>query len=170
MTTTTDQEWTVQIEASTDGQIWQALHPAETTTGAAAEQVATDVAANQTVADGGLWRVRVWTGRDADTGTEPAAEWRSDDEPTEAVVWTLARGDNRYARAVEPDLPLPAEVLAWAEQHGYGEDDPEPYILIEPADEQGIVLNVVDTLLGELPASEVAEIRERIERQVTQRA
>nr|MDT0658013.1 type II toxin-antitoxin system Phd/YefM family antitoxin [Micromonospora sp. DSM 115978] len=65
--------YTIEIQESADGQAWQALAPAETVTdGESAEQVAQDVAVNQNVADGGLWRVCIWRGADADTGTEPA--------------------------------------------------------------------------------------------------
>lgn len=71
--------YTVEIEASNpDGTIWQALAPAETVTafnGETAEQVAAFAATNQDIADGDHWRVRVWEGRDADTGAEPAAEF-----------------------------------------------------------------------------------------------
>ncbi|MCX5070896.1 hypothetical protein OOJ91_34170 [Micromonospora lupini] len=71
--------FTVQIEAgNADGSIWQALHPAETVESdeddTTAAQFAAAVAADQNLAEGSNWRVRVWTGPDADTGTEPAAE------------------------------------------------------------------------------------------------
>lgn len=67
--------YTVQIQASNSDQtIWQALHPAEnveadeTTT---LDLIAEDVADDQNIAEGGDWRVCVWAGADADTGTEP---------------------------------------------------------------------------------------------------
>lgn len=71
--------YTVVIQASdADGDIWQALHPAETiTTADSAEQVARDVAQNQNLAEGTGWRVRVWLGDDTDTATEPAAEYHA---------------------------------------------------------------------------------------------
>jgi len=68
-------EYTVEIQAGDErGDVWQALHPAETVTaleGESAEQIAAFAATNQTVADGGNWRVCVWEGADADTGSEP---------------------------------------------------------------------------------------------------
>lgn len=69
--------FTVEIQASNDDfTIWQALHPAENvdSDGTPAD-VAADVARNQNVAEGHNWRVRVWDGADADTTTEPAAEY-----------------------------------------------------------------------------------------------
>lgn len=79
--------YTVEIEAGNDdGTIWQAVHPAETVdtatwtrTGAEWEPsaVAEEVAAHQTVAEAGRFRVRVWPGADADTGSEPAATFIS---------------------------------------------------------------------------------------------
>lgn len=67
--------YTVQIQASNEaGTTWQALAPAETVTDPIAdsiEQLAQDVAVNQTIADGDNWRVCVWRGADADTGVEP---------------------------------------------------------------------------------------------------
>lgn len=68
--------FTVQIEASNaDGTIWQALAPAETVdSDDTAAELAAEVAANQNIAEGSNWRVRVWDGEDADTGTDPAAE------------------------------------------------------------------------------------------------
>lgn len=75
-------QYTVVVEASNeDGTIWQALEPAENIDTAAwgdkpwtAEEVAAVTASDQNIADGENWRVRVWEGQDADTGTEPAAE------------------------------------------------------------------------------------------------
>lgn len=68
--------YTVQIQAGNSDQvIWQGLHAAEnveadeTTT---AEMIAEDAASIQNIAEGSNWRVCVWTGADADTGTEPA--------------------------------------------------------------------------------------------------
>lgn len=68
--------YTVQIEGSADGQTWQAVHPAENVSDfdGTAQELADWTATNQTVADGETWRVRVWDGADADTGTEPTAE------------------------------------------------------------------------------------------------
>lgn len=65
----------VQIEASNaEGTIWQALLPAEAVEyDGTAPAVAEMTAANQNVADGDGWRVRVWEGAEA-TG-EPAAEY-----------------------------------------------------------------------------------------------
>lgn len=65
--------WTVLIEAEGEGDIWQALHPAETIEDPGpAEDLATSVAYHQTVAEGAGWRVRVWRGADADEhGSEP---------------------------------------------------------------------------------------------------
>lgn len=72
-------KYTVRIEAAgMDGDKWQALEPAENvtmSTDATADVVAALAAANQTVATGEGWRVRVWLGHDADTATEPAAEY-----------------------------------------------------------------------------------------------
>lgn len=67
--------YTIEIQASNDDQtIWQTLAPAETIdSDDTAAEVAAEVAANQTIAEGSNWRVRVWEGADADTGTEPAA-------------------------------------------------------------------------------------------------
>jgi hypothetical protein len=66
-------DYTVEIQASdADRDIWQALHPAENGTGDSAEEIARWTAGNQNVADGPNWRVCVWNGHDADTGTEPA--------------------------------------------------------------------------------------------------
>lgn len=61
--------WTVQIEAANaSGEIWQALHPAETMQEeATAQEVAEMVVQNQTIVDphdSGLWRVLVWAGSD----------------------------------------------------------------------------------------------------------
>lgn len=74
-------EFTIQIQAGGDGDIWQGLHPAETVTAATAQDAAGFTAANQTIADGGTWRVVVWAGADADTGATPAMiTYRYDDE------------------------------------------------------------------------------------------
>jgi hypothetical protein len=75
MTSQAMSDYIVEIQASnSDGTIWQALAPAETVTtdDASAEEVAREVAGNQNIAEGGNWRVCVWDGADADTGTEPA--------------------------------------------------------------------------------------------------
>lgn len=65
--------YTAEIQASTpDGNVWQALHPAETVfakPGETAQDIAEWVAGNQTIADGGNWRVVVWRGEDM--GAEP---------------------------------------------------------------------------------------------------
>jgi hypothetical protein len=67
--------YTVEFQASDDsGQVWQAMHPAETVTAFNDEtvgQVARFAAGNQDIAEGTNWRVAVWDGRDADTGTDP---------------------------------------------------------------------------------------------------
>lgn len=71
----------VHIEASDDGEIWQAVTGPETVaTVRSAENVAEDVVANQDVVEGGLWRVRVWEGSNAldgepDLGAAPTAEY-----------------------------------------------------------------------------------------------
>lgn len=70
-----DRQFTVVVEAEA-GENWQAVQPAENASGDSAAEVATWVASNQTVADGDSWRVRVWAGHNADTDTEPAAEYR----------------------------------------------------------------------------------------------
>ena len=77
---TTDTVWTVLIEAADQtATAWQAVHPAETMDGPSAEWVAGLVADSQTLVAGpGPWRVRVWSGADADTGG--------------AADWTLVRG------------------------------------------------------------------------------
>lgn len=69
--------YTVQIEAHGTDDIWQALAPAETIEhDGDAEQVAADVDANQTVADGHGYRILVWHGADADTSSTPAVDYR----------------------------------------------------------------------------------------------
>lgn len=76
--------YTVAIQAwSTAGRAWQALEPAETHVfDGSAQELADWAAGNQTVVDKaddtvGAWRVAVWDGAGADTGTEPAAVWES---------------------------------------------------------------------------------------------
>lgn len=75
--------YTVQIQAGAQKMIgpfvgdtiWQAVHPAEIVSADDSEtaaQIANWVADNWAI-DGDLWRVCVWDGADADTGTEPAA-------------------------------------------------------------------------------------------------
>jgi len=73
--------YTVEIQASNaDRTTWQTLAPAETiTTDDTAAEVAADVAANQNIAEGNNWRVRVWN--EAITGLEPAAEYVADEDP-----------------------------------------------------------------------------------------
>ncbi|WP_018214728.1 hypothetical protein [Salinispora vitiensis] len=68
--------YTIEIQASNhDGGIWQALAPSENVeSDDTAAEVAAEVAAHQTIADGSNWRVRVWRGSDADTGSEPDGE------------------------------------------------------------------------------------------------
>lgn len=68
--------YTVEIQAgNAEGTIWQAMAPAETVNdNGSAEQVALDMLTNQNVLDldnNGPWRIAVWIGADADTGTEP---------------------------------------------------------------------------------------------------
>lgn len=68
--------YTVVVEVSDEaGELWQAAHPSENACGDSAAEVARWVATNQTVAEGGGWRVRVWAGHDADTKVGPAAEY-----------------------------------------------------------------------------------------------
>lgn len=67
--------FTVQIEATADGAIWQAVTPPETAEGDDAQDVAEFVASHQNIAEGGDWRIVVWQGEDADTGTDPAYVW-----------------------------------------------------------------------------------------------
>ena len=80
---TTDIAWTVLIEAADQAATtWQAVHPAAKVNGPSAEWVAGVVADGQTLAAGrGPWRVRVWSGADADTGG--------------VADWTLVRGSSR---------------------------------------------------------------------------
>lgn len=71
--------YTVQVEASNaDGTIWQAVAPSETVNltapGWTPQKVAEMAARDQTEADGHNWRVRVWTGGNADTSSASAAE------------------------------------------------------------------------------------------------
>lgn len=72
--------YTVIVEAGNeDGTAWQSMEPSETVTtfnGETAQQVAEFTAANQSVADGFRWRVRVWEGHDADLSTP--VEWYPD--------------------------------------------------------------------------------------------
>lgn len=58
--------FTIKIEAGNfDGTIWQALHPAETIqSNDDPDEIARDVAMNQTIAEDGHWRVAVWEGED----------------------------------------------------------------------------------------------------------
>jgi hypothetical protein len=75
--------YTVLIEASDEDQTsWQALAPAENVQedGSACE-VAEMTALDQNIAVGSWWRVRIWEGANADTGTEPAAEWCAEAHP-----------------------------------------------------------------------------------------
>lgn len=66
-------QYTVEIQASNaDGTIWQALAPAETVDGAdSAGDAAMMVGFNQNITEGSNWRIAVWDGADADTGTTP---------------------------------------------------------------------------------------------------
>lgn len=81
---TVTRTFTVEIQATADGEVWQAMHPAENVDGESAREVARFVASNQTVADG-AFRVMVWDGADADTVRGQAAytlryhddEWRA---------------------------------------------------------------------------------------------
>lgn len=74
--------YTVEIQATDDGEIWQAVHSAETITAdeaakmgyADAADVARDVAAHQDVVEGDGWRVRVWAGEEPDLGADPDGE------------------------------------------------------------------------------------------------
>jgi len=53
--------YTVKIEAcNTDGTIWQAMHPAEQIDADSVRDAAEAVATNQTIAEGGGWRVLVF--------------------------------------------------------------------------------------------------------------
>ena len=74
--------YTIEIQATDDGEIWRTIDSPETVTDleaadmgyASAADVARDTAYNQTIAEGDGWRVRVWEGEDPDTGAEPAGE------------------------------------------------------------------------------------------------
>jgi len=66
-------DFTVLVEAGTDGGEWLAVAPPQTTPGDSPAEVARWTATEQDVTEGS-WRVRVWDGRDADTSAEPAAE------------------------------------------------------------------------------------------------
>ncbi len=108
--------YTVLIETgdSRDG-IWQALAPAENTSSDdSAVEVAAWVAANRNVADGDHWRVRVWSGTDADTGTTPAAEYTGADLALDELCGNRDRAAGLDARrdelvrklmAMEPTVP-----------------------------------------------------------------
>jgi len=80
MNTTT--AYTIEVQATGDGEIWQTIDSPETITEAevadmgytSAADVARDTAYNQTIASGDGWRVRVWTGEEPDTGAEPDGE------------------------------------------------------------------------------------------------
>jgi hypothetical protein len=104
--------YTVEIQAGNeDATIWHALRPAEnlSTTGTA-ETAASDAFDNQTTAgdddeynpllDDGLpsWRIVVWDGADADTGSTPAYildDQTYRDQMLDAVErWEDARVDN----------------------------------------------------------------------------
>lgn len=67
--------YTIQTEAGNDdGTIWQAVHPSEHVwSDGTAQDLADEVADNQTVADGDRWRVLIWDGADADTNSAPTA-------------------------------------------------------------------------------------------------
>lgn len=93
--------YTVKIEASGGNGIWQAMAPAETIEDdGTAEELASFVAGNQTVAKSGTWRVRVWVGDD--TGVEPAAEYeRPESEVADELLAALTRVTARRARLVE---------------------------------------------------------------------
>lgn len=85
--------YTVVIEASDENNaVWQALEPAETVDddGTAAE-VAAWTAQNQNIVDRGPWRVRVWIGNDADTGSQPDAEYvRPESEIMQELLHDIA--------------------------------------------------------------------------------
>lgn len=55
-----------------------------------------------------------------------------------SAVWFVIRGESPFTEAIEPGphfIPVPDEVLAWAEGHGLGDDEPDVYILVAPAEE-----------------------------------
>ena len=74
--------YTIEIQATDDGEIWQTIDSPETVTDldaadmgyTSAADVARDTAYNQTIAEGEDWRVRVWEGEDPDLGADPAGE------------------------------------------------------------------------------------------------
>jgi prevent-host-death family protein len=74
--------YTVEIQATADGEIWQTVESPDTITDldaadmeyADAADVARDVAGHQNLVDGEGWRVRVWGGKAPDLGAEPDGE------------------------------------------------------------------------------------------------
>lgn len=96
--------YTVQIQASgLDRDIWQTLSPAETIEDdLTAAELAQWVAGNQNVAKSGTWRVQVWDGADADTGTEPTAEWvRPEAEVADELMTVLTEVTARRTELIE---------------------------------------------------------------------
>lgn len=71
MTNTSARLYTVRIDASDEhGEIWQAIHPAETVEADSADEAAQWVAQNENIsAQGANRRILVWDGADADTGS-----------------------------------------------------------------------------------------------------
>jgi prevent-host-death family protein len=75
--------YTVEIQATDDGEIWQTMDPTPETISEAvaaemgyadAADVARDTARHQDLAEGDGWRVRVWSGEEPDLGAEPDGE------------------------------------------------------------------------------------------------
>lgn len=97
---------TVEIQASDTGYtVWQTLS-VETSNdypGATAAEVAANVAGNQNITEPNSynWRIRVWDGADADTGSEPDAEYRpsaacSQEDMRREVIESLASYVDNY--------------------------------------------------------------------------
>lgn len=107
--------FTVAIEVSADGEIWQAVDPAETVGDAYTDdpqQVARDTEANQTYIDvnddgPGQWRIRVWRGADADTCTAPAAEYYPPTPDNDANAWEVITNTSAifYGSVFNDDSP-----------------------------------------------------------------
>lgn len=58
------------------------------------------------------------------------------------LTWSVVRGESPDSRAVEPGtagIDIPDAILAWAENHGLDDADPDVYLLVTPEDEAGEV-------------------------------
>lgn len=74
--------YTIEIQATGDGEIWQTIDSPEAIAAAeaagmgyaSAADVARDTARHQNIAEGEDWRVRVWAGEEPDLGAEPDGE------------------------------------------------------------------------------------------------